>query len=202
MIALFGSRVFEGYLAPRRSARRLLQANPGWRSTLTLGLLAFALQVVFSSATNMALRLSGSGPEFLSNESFGANAMGSITAQFGQHAGILGLASVLAYWVGRVAGGKGAFWSVAAAVAWHSVVTAFLAPLYAIGFHESGSQSTFGGLIFLFLALSAVTIWLLANYLAEAHGFHSAFKVALAIFGVGLVVGAVLVVTSSFPVPA
>lgn len=77
-----------------------------------------------------------------------------------------------AYAVGRRFGGKGSLESVRAVVAWHFLATGFLAPLHILGMSGLTPEGGPGGAFPLVMAAVAVSLWMFASFVAEAHGFE------------------------------
>ena len=82
--------------------------------------------------------------------------------------------------IGRLFGGKATPLQLSAALAWHSLVTAIFAPLVNPAALLTGEP---GPAFVISVALIGVMIWLLVNFVAEAHGFRSAWRVAAVMFG-------------------
>ena len=111
------SRIVEGYVAPGRSVRKILDANPGMGAVL--------LMVLFSYLATAILTLM-----------FGSLSGGTGVSPFGFHfRGLLVqfatffVYSTLVFQIGRLAGGTGSRIQTYTAMGWHSLVTSFLTPL-------------------------------------------------------------------------
>ncbi len=191
MFTQFLDRLLEGFLAPRRSAERLLSLAPDWKTVAELAILGFALQTVLSFATQLALEGTGIGPEVSDGET--ALTAGALPIRVFGYSVSLVVMTLLIYWIGRHFGGGGSLCDVAAVVCWHGVVTSLLAPLMTIGAMEAATGDRLG-IIALILILSLFTIWLLASYIAAAHRYASPSKVFLAILGIlfGLTFGLIM----------
>lgn len=183
MLARFAENLLEGYMAPRQSAERLLTVAPSWRMVIELAILAFALQTVLTAVTR--LLLDGTDPGAIIDGEEAALMMGTLPQRAIQHCGTLGLVTILAYWIGRLAGGAGDLCGIATVASWHGVVTSLLAPLYTIAALELRAGGNMGVLMLL-LVLSLFTLWLLANYISAAHRFESAVRVFFAALGIVL----------------
>lgn len=186
MVVTFGCRVAEGFLSPRRSAERLLAANPEPRNVLELALLAFAIQIVLRAVTYLVLGSEDGIDAVPPGGGFAVDTTGTVFRDFGQHVAVVAIATGLSFWIGRLLGGTGRFWPVASVVCWHFVIQSILTPVYLIAAIESVSEtgSRFGVMLLL-LVLSVYLIWILASFLVAAHHFRSVVRVALGIFGVG-----------------
>lgn len=77
-----------------------------------------------------------------------------------------------AHAVGARFGGVASREEIAAVVAWHSLVTAFLAPFNVLGLGAATPDANLPEAFVLFAPFSVgVSIWLFAQYIAEAHRF-------------------------------
>ena len=80
--------------------------------------------------------------------------------------------------VGRLFGGAGSLLNVAAAMAWHSLITVVFTPFLSLtALTGEGGGAALPIFIMLFIA------WLLVNFAAEAHQFKSVWKVAAVMVG-------------------
>jgi hypothetical protein len=166
----------QGIVAPRPTARRLIDAQPAPSDRLALVALAAAVQGMMWAF-------------------IGLIAPGLVAGAFSGGLGILGqlmlfglvfvnyaITATAAFHVGRRLGGRGSAADVATAVAWHAMLTAALTPLQAV--------AVGGGSALLVLVYAVLNMWLLAACVAEAHRFASTRRVlavTIAIFlGVGL----------------
>lgn len=93
----------------------------------------------------------------------------------------------LVWFVGKLFGGQGDILQVAVALAWHSLLTAAFTPFMLLAIQ---GQSGAGTLFILFVTI--ISIWLLANFIAEVHGFASAWRVAAVFVGGSLLVAFVM----------
>ena len=166
--------VIASYRAPRPTVRRVIDRMHGWREVAMLFGLAFCL------STGVAVLMALAGGE-------GAVGLGFVLSNLVFSAAAYLFAVLLIHRLGRAFGGQGALIEIAAAVAWHSLVTVIFAPLVAAATLAGGEGGASGVLAIAQLGMIIVVIWLLANFVAEAHGFLSAARVAG-----GLVAGAIL----------
>lgn len=167
----------EGYTAPRRSVRRLLDGGNGIETALGLLALAYLVQAILAILFVSA----------------GIGIVGHFVAIF-QQVVMFFLLSALIYWLGRIAGGKGTLSGAQLVVAWHAIVTSLISPLAigvsSVAFRAEAEESAglppgAGFLAFFYVAIS---FWLMANYIAELHGFRSNWGVLGAIIGMTLAV--------------
>lgn len=181
MSADFARTVAEGYLAPRRSMRRLLDGGYGLDtalSMLALGYLIESALVIVFGGTNGGL---------------GAHLM-NVAWQIGAFFMISGLIQG----VGRAAGGKGTLSGAQLVVGWHAFVTSPLSPMI-IGFSSSAFRDASGaatipaGFVVLAFAYVAASFWLMANYVAELHQFRSILGVLAALVGLTFACAVVLI---------
>jgi hypothetical protein len=171
MIGELVGAVVEGYTAPRASARRVLER--GLRLEHALGMLALAYLV---QGILTILFVSG-----------GVGVVGHVLAVI-QQVVMFFLLSALIYGIGRLAGGRGTMEGAQVVVGWHALVTSLISPL-AIGvstaaYRTAGDEADQAfGLVFFAFIYVAISFWLMANYVAELHGFRNQWGVLGAIVG-------------------
>ena len=188
MIAHLLRRIGEGYTAPRLSIRRVLDGDNGLEVALSFLALAFLVEAILAI-------LFGGRAGNLSISVYFVNIALQLAVFF--------LLSGLIHGIGRAAGGKGTLTGAQLVVGWHALVTSPLTPL-TIGFASAFRTRTDaaegtpelhipagGG--FLALVYVAISFWLMANYIAELHGFRNTWGVLGALVGVTLACGIVLV---------
>jgi hypothetical protein len=183
--------VVEGYTAPRASVRRLLDGGHGIEAALGLLALAYLVQAMLTILFLPA----------------GIGIFGHMLAIMQQLVTFF-LLSALVYGIGRLAGGAGTMEGAQLVIAWHALVTSLLSPL-AIGVStaafrsgEEGAGNIPPGMGFLALIYVAISLWLMANYVAELHGFRSTWGVLGAIIGVSIVFALMLAVIVGAMAPA
>lgn len=162
MIGQLVRAVAEGYVAPRRAIRRLLVADNGLEAALLMLALAYVVQAILTVL-------------FISS----AIGIGGHLLAIVQQVVVFFVLSALIYGVGRMAGGTGTLEGAQLVVGWHALVVSVISPL-AIGVSSvafgpdaeqgAGLPAGLGFLAFLYVAIS---FWLMANYIAELHGFRS-----------------------------
>lgn len=185
MWTALGMRVVEGFVRPRRSMSRLLAAKPDWLDVIQLALLAFALNVIMRKSMLLILEVD---PFLLGAGNATEPLRATLISQFAIHGAFIFMASGLAFGIGRAFGGKGDPIGVTIAVTWHTVITSFLVPLQMLAIPRiDGAGGAVGGHAGLMMIVVAITLWLLASYIATAHGFRSVLVVMMTIFGVGLI---------------
>ena len=188
----------EAYFRPRSFARRIIDHRFPVEAIVIVGGLAFALQGIIRAIA--LLLVSGSedtevlfgGLRLITAEGLG---VGVFLRTLLLHAGILAGTAGVAFGLGRAAGGKGSFRSVAAVVMWHSVV---IAPMVLVQVLAMSGPFATGGMSVLSLGFGLFAVWLLACYLAEAHRFRSVLPTALSIVGVALVITFAFALTLPF----
>ncbi len=170
MIGTFISNVFGAYSDPRGSARRMLSLSPSMGDCALMVLLAFAIQSLFGVLLGLA------GGIDLADEGIG---IGRRVSELALQFLLFGVLTLGAFLIGRRFGGRATPQQLAQVIAWHYLVTAFLAPVNLIG-----AQSMAGGgvgLLFLLVPLSlGLSIWIFSAFVAEAHGFRRLGPVVLA----------------------
>lgn len=192
MIANFLLSVLAGFLAPRRSARAVMDAGGGFAAVALMIVLAYLLEQIMLIATP--------GTENLRQ---GGALDYHVSGLIGAFAALFILAG-LGLLIGIVAGGKATWIELQLAVAWHSVVTSFLTPpiarMFAIVKAEaarSGANAPpvrveLGLTLPLAMAAFMLWVWLLAQYIAEAHRLRN----AMGVLGILMIGGLVLVAVS------
>lgn len=173
----------QGYTAPRLSMRRILAGGHGHEVALLLVAAAYLIQSFLT-----ILILPGR---------FGL--AGHVMAIVQQLATFF-LFSALVVGIGRLAGGRGTMLGAELVVGWHALVTSLISPL-ALGFTSAvitaaanGAGAISPGMAVLGFVYLGISFWLLANYVAELHGFRSTWNVLGAII--------VLIVACAFLVMA
>lgn len=186
MIGQLASGIAEGYMAPRRSTRRLLDGGYGLDTALPMLALAYLIEAILAT-------LFGAGG--------GATGIGGHLLNLVQLLLMFFVLSGVIWGIGRLADGKGTLEGAQLVVAWHALVTSPLSPLAigvasaAIGARSGDGAAPAGVGIMAFLYV-AISFWLMANYVAELHGFRSTWSVLAAIIGVtfafGILMGSIL----------
>lgn len=180
----FAQALIQGYTAPRLSARQILGLGAGVELALMMVALAYIVQAIFS-----ILLLPG-----------GFGIAGHMLAIM-QQIIIFFLLSGLVYGIGRMAGGTGTLLGSQLIVAWHALVTSIISPL-AIGISTATFEAQETGelpsaVLLLGVVYVAISFWLMANYVAELHGFRSAASVLGAIIGLTFAFAILLAVIAS-----
>lgn len=178
----FARVLVEGYTAPRASARRLLDSGHGIEVALGMVALAYLIQAMLTIL-------------FMST---GFGISGHLLAIMQQLVTFF-LLSALVYGIGRLAGGTGTLQGAQLIVGWHALVTSVISPL-AIGVStaaftaaDGGSGGVPAGLAVMAILYVSISFWLMANYVAELHGFRNSWNVLGAIVGLTFACAVLLV---------
>lgn len=164
MIGTFLQNVFDAYRAPRRSARWILERRPSIPDCLLMVVLAFAVQSGFAVLIGqLPAPEDGAAP---------APALGMRLLELLLQLVLYAVLTAGAYAIGRRFGGEAGPEQIAAVVAWHYLVTAFLAPLNLLGARAMGPEGAVSPLFLLIPLSVGISIWLFASFVAEAHGFR------------------------------
>ncbi len=161
MMQNFATNLVEGFVQPRRSARRIIALGPDLRTCLLMVVLAYAIQAATVTLLGMASPgLPAGGGLAMRVQELVLQIALFFALTFGAHA------------IGARFGGTGTRDEVAAVVAWHALVTAFLAPFNVLGIGAATPEAHLPEAFILFAPFSVgVSIWLFAQYIAEAHRF-------------------------------
>jgi hypothetical protein len=183
MIGAVVENIIGGYLHPRASVRRMLDAGHGLDVALTMLALAFVVNEIFMIITP------GLTPDLT------APALERYIAHIRSVLISFGILSTLICFVGRAFGGKGTFPQTVLVLAWYELVTSVLFPLI-----QSAMVQVFEAMqvaaeapdqpveipalpFFILFVGCSVTLWLLAAFIAELHGFARVRNVLAAIIG-------------------
>lgn len=197
MIGAVVENIIGGYLSPRASARRMLDAGHGIEAALQMLLLAFLIREIFMVITP------GARPE-----GEAVSLVGYLIAFFDALVSFA-VITTLACYVGRIFGGVGTLRDSAIVLAWYTLVTSFAVPLampalmriYEAAAATAADPSTPvplpAGAAMIMLATSSFVLWMLASYIAELHGFTRTLSVLSVIIGMALALS--LLVSSFVP---
>ncbi|MEM6622614.1 MAG: YIP1 family protein [Pseudomonadota bacterium] len=189
MIAEAVSRLVEGYVSPRASARRMLDSDFGWDTIALLVILGYLISACFAIFVPI---------EQATTSLIAKHVWGVLNQVLG-----IALISALAWQLGRWSGGTSTFQQMALVLGWHQVVIAFLSP-FLLGL-VARMQSTVasieeqaargetppvpdvgGGVVLGGMIAAGYALWLMASFIAEAHGFRSAMGVVGVMLGLPL----------------
>jgi hypothetical protein len=200
------SLILEGLTAPRQSARRLLDGGHG----LSTGLLMLILGYLVLAMIHVVMLPDTPGR---SGGPLARHVWGLIF-----QIAVFFLVAGMIFVVGRFFGGVGALAQSQMLFGWHSLVSCILAPAYipfissfavfqaqisdaARDAAEAGTpldpqslppMEISGGAMTMGLIAIAVSVWLLANYVAELHKFRNVWGVMAVICGMPIAIGVVL----------
>ncbi|MEL7463663.1 MAG: YIP1 family protein [Pseudomonadota bacterium] len=181
MFAEIWAKAVDTYRSPRKGARMAIDEFDTFERIALIFGLSFCINAVMLVLRSIAL-----GEDVSGDGGIVFFVVGNLFAS----AFAFAIMVLLAYAIGRfLFGGKGEPWEVAAALAWHSLVTA---PFALVMNPFALMSEDVGGSAILSMILVGVTLWLLVNFIAEAHRFSSAWKVAGVIFGALFLLGALL----------
>ncbi|MEO1492949.1 MAG: YIP1 family protein [Pseudomonadota bacterium] len=197
------ARIVEGFAAPRASARRILAEG----LTLDTAVLMVVFGYVVTAIAQLILAPDVQRPE---GNAFAYHIMNLLL-----QIGVFFLIAGMAFGLGKISGGTGTLPQAQALIGWHSLVTSMLAPVSVYAAAEIvGSVARMsetdpdaqidpaaleisGGSIFLALLVAGVWFWLLANYVAELHGFKNVWGVLGVICGLPVAIGMFLLWTTA-----
>ncbi len=186
MIGAVVENIIGGYLHPRASVRRLLDAGHGLDVALTMVVLAFLVREILFIVTP------GARPE----------TTGLSLGWYFQHLidALISFAvfSTAICYVGRVFGGKGTLRQTGLVLAWYLLVTSAIVPLVlpavlrivevaeAAGAAPAAPIALPAGAALIVLVSSGVLMWLFASNVAELHRLTRTCSVLAAIVGLSI----------------
>lgn len=166
------------FARPRESARAVIDRANGLEAVALLFGLGFCLVGVLQ-----VVRWAWLGEQPVAGE---GGLIGLMISQLMFSAFAFVVSTGLVFFIGRMFGGTGDFVAVGAAMAWHSLVTGVFTPFLTFpgaapeGAEAAGTVSL--GQVFIL----AFSTWILVNFITEAHGFNSVWRVAAVTFGLGI----------------
>lgn len=169
MLQIVLENVADSFRAPRRAARRVIDTVKRPEEVAMMFGLSFCISTILMLLTHLIFGIGG-----------GTGSLGFVLTNLMVSAFAFGMLTVFVYMVGRLFGGEAEILEVAAVIAWHSLVTAVFTPLIAGAVNPADAQPGPGFLIQ--FALVGVVLWLLVNFIAEAHRFQNAWRVAGVMF--------------------
>lgn len=159
MFAAFIANVIEAYGNPRASARRLLSRRPTMQDAFAMLALTAVISQIFAAALGL-----------LSGPSAPTTGFGGFIASMVMLLIAFGVMTALAYLIGARFGGKGSVRDIAAVIAWHGLATQAMAPVTLMGL-EALKDGRIGLMVVMLLVTLAVSLWMFAAFIAEAHRF-------------------------------
>ncbi|HSF94108.1 MAG TPA: YIP1 family protein [Thermohalobaculum sp.] len=186
MIGALFENLFDAFLRPRRSVRRLIDGGHGLDAALLLVLLGYLARAIFVLVTPGARMFDGAMP-------MAGYLIGLIEAYL-----TFGILVIAVHHVGRLFGGTGTLPGAAIAMAWYQLVVSVLTPFVAsasVAFIEAVKAASEnpdtppelpgGSMLILSLSL-CVMMWLLASYVAELHRFERTWNVLSVMIGLSM----------------
>jgi hypothetical protein len=184
MIGAVFQNVLGGYLQPRASVRRMLDAGHGLDVALLMVVLAYLIVTIFT------ILIQGGRPS-VDDVSLGVHVFGLVA-----NVVIFIIITAIVFRVGRFFGGQGTWAESALAMGWFTLVTSVIEPLTLparidvtemMAAAANGEQIDPGALpageVAIFMVVSAIILWIFACYVAELHRFKSTWKVLATVLG-------------------
>ena len=162
MLANFAANILEAYTSPRVSARRFMRADLSVVDCVLMVILGVVAHGIIADIMVLAV------PSLA--EMAGAGLVPRL-AEMAVQVVMFFLLSSVAYSVGAHFEGKGTKEQLRAVVAWHALVTGFLAPLNVLGMSGLSSDGQPGAAFPLAIISVGLSVWIFASFVAEAHGF-------------------------------
>lgn len=184
MIQALISRMIEGLFQPRQAAARILAGNHGADAAVLFLVLAYLIQAMLQ----ILLLGAREQPEGAASVPAVAFHLLNIVLQ----AAMAGIISLLIFGIGRVFGGTGSRLQAFVLVAWHTLVTTVLSPVFLIGMGQLGAGEISGAVLGLMVVAVSIWLWVLAVYTAVLHRFRSPWGV------MGVMVGLSFLLSSLF----
>lgn len=183
MFEFLYSTTLMSYRAPRAAMRRVLDRVDSFEGAALIYGIAFAANMLI---VLLILELAAMGVL----DGYGYD---DLLLEFFMGAQAFLVSTVTIYLVGKLFRGRGRLREIAMAMAWFSFATVVLTPVWLL--------MTMPGIVGRIPASAAgivalvVSIWLWTNFVAEAHGFASALRVAAVVVGIGLAFGVLMLLT-------
>ncbi len=179
MISDWVTWVTEGFLAPRRTARQLIETDVPFAAILELAVLSYAIgglvAVFLLPPAESAVAL------------FERHAGGLLA-----HLGSILLSTALIFGAGRFFGGVGKIDDALVIVCWCTLLQTLWLILPTVFLVDIPNEDVPGVAVLLLLIWGGILFWLLASYVAELHGFRSVAAVAGVMVGTGLMLGVLI----------
>ena len=172
--------IAQGFFAPRRAMRRVLDLAPGPDVVLGLVILGYLVQGV-------SVILVPGAREGIE----GSILVGHLNMLISQLL-LFALTGAAVFGVGRVFGGLATLPQSLVAVAWYSFVTSFLSPAALYGLTSAAAGEPAPLAVLLLMGSVVIGLWVFAGCVAEVHGFRSSAGVFGATIGVLLLASAFL----------
>lgn len=185
MFEFLASTTLMSCRAPRAAMRRVLDMIDSFEGAALIFGIAFAANamIILLMAAVVGAR---------------ANDLDELLMEFFVGAQAFLASTVAIYLIGRRFGGRGRLRDIAMAMAWFSFATVVFAPVWFLATMPWLVGRTLASVAGIAVAIGS--IWLWANFVAEAHRFESALRVAIVV-GIILALG-VLILLVALPVLA
>lgn len=183
--------MIEGLVQPGNSARRILAADLGLDAAVLIVVLAYVLQAILQILLPGARAL----PEGVSQVPIALHLLNVLLQVM-----LVSLLSLMIFGVGRLFGGAGTRKQAFVIVAWHTLVTTLLAPVFLIGMARiAAGEALAPVLLVLMVGAGSFWLWVLAVYTAALHDFRSPWGVMGVMLGISFMLSALLM--SMVPAP-
>ncbi|MEM6547660.1 MAG: YIP1 family protein [Pseudomonadota bacterium] len=179
--------IAEGLYSPRLSARKILDGNHGMDAVVLMVALSYLVQAI------LAIIITGRAASEEDHLFFG-HLLAAVV-----HIGLFLLIVMLAFGIGKVLGGRGTRQQAFQVIGWHTLVTTLLAPVFLLAQTQMTPDGAPGIVIAVFLMAGGVWLWVLANFVAELHGFQSVWSTLAGVFAVAMLMAGLM--TALFQTP-
>jgi hypothetical protein len=189
MIGAVVENFIGGYLHPRASVRRLLDAGHGLDAMAQMATLAFLLRMIF------IIVVPGARPDVADIH------VGWYLMELATFLVVFALLSVMVYSIGRYFGGKGTLLETGMTLSWYLLVTTIIDLLFLTALVPiiSASEAIVsapanpidipGWAMVVLMVSMAIATWLFASFVAELHRFARTWNVLMAMVGLSMAFG-------------
>jgi hypothetical protein len=189
MIGAVVENFIGGYLHPRASVRRLLDAGHGLDAMAQMATLAFLLRMIF------IIVVPGARPDVEDIH------VGWYLMELATFLVVFALLSVMVYSIGRYFGGKGTLLETGMTLSWYLLVTTIIDLLFLTALVPIVSASEEivsapanpvdipGWAIVVLMVSMGIATWLFASFVAELHRFARTWNVLMAMVGLSMAFG-------------
>ena len=192
MLSMLTHRLFEAYAHPRASARRMLAAAPSIVEAFLLAAAGYVLLEFLSRLAETGIGLTAiealsaigeTSQEEIARRVAASKSPGYLLGNFGWHLCEVVVAAYLAWRLGGLAGGGASFRQLLGLAGWWALASVPALAFGVVALLLSAPGAIALGMVAM-LAATLYIFYMLAAFVAEAHGFQSEGSVFAAALGV------------------